>query len=267
MSNVPTPAIYLHNRFTLRSSKNTEFFAGKEQLLRNTLTRWKLIAGCGERGVKLGQSFAEPSLKMMHVWQLDSWPSVYEIMYELSEAKWYRALGDALDGEDQHLLVNFASGYGIAPRSAWQSDDRAGYRYLFEELTLARGTTMHAYLRELNWFAAELARFGFLRTWCARHITGRPGRICMLWQIPERVDIDDALTRVGAAPNSSARYAKMMHSLTELKREVQQPMYSERLDERVRAGEAAPIVRTISGLTLDQAAAARPPSISPELWQ
>lgn len=266
MTNVPTPAIYLHNRFTLRSSKTTEFFAGKEHLLRNTLSRWKLLAGCGERGVKLGQSYAEPSLKMMHVWQLDSWPSVYEIMYELSEAKWYRALGDALDGEDQHLLVNFSSGYGIAQRSAWNSDDRPGYRYLFEELTLARGTTMHAYLRELNWFAAELARFGFVRTWCARHITGRPGRICMLWQVPERVDIEDALTRVAQAPGSSARYAKMMHGLSELERAVQQPMYSERLDERVRAGEAAPIVK-ISGPNLDQPAAPQPFGITPQLWQ
>ena len=54
MSNVPTPSIYLHNRFTLHSAKNTEFFAGKEQLLRNTLSRWKLVAGCGERRLKLG---------------------------------------------------------------------------------------------------------------------------------------------------------------------------------------------------------------------
>lgn len=247
MPSVPTPSIYLLNRFTLTASRNTEFFAGKEQLLRSTQQRMKLVAGCGERGLMLGQTLPEPALKMMHVWELDGWPALYEIMYELSEAKWYRELGGTLDSEYQHLLVNFASGYGVTPRAAWRDDRTPGYRYLYEELTLGRGTTMHAYLRELNWFAAELSRSGFVRTWCARHITGRPGRICLLWQVPEQVDIDAALGGVAAGRGSGPRYAAMMRSLTELSREVLSPMYSERLEERVRAGEAAPIVQLPSG--------------------
>jgi hypothetical protein len=151
-------------------------------------------------------------------------------------------LGDTVSDEYQHLLVNFASGYGIAPRTPWQGDLTPGYRYLYEELTLGRGATMHAYLRELNWFAAELSRFGFRRTWCARHITGRPGQICLLWQVPESVDIEDSLQRVAAGSSSGPRYAAMMHTLTELKREVLSPIFTERLDERIRAGESAPIV-------------------------
>jgi hypothetical protein len=264
MPGVPTPSIYLCNRFSLQSALNTEFFAGKEQLIRSTTQRMKLLAACGERGIKLGQNLPEPALKGMHVWELDSWPALYEIMYELSEAKWYRALGETLHSEYQHLLVNFASGYGIAQRTPWQSDTTAGYRYLHEELTLARGTTMHGYLRELNWFAAELSRFGFSRIWCARHITGRPGQICLLWQVPDRIDIEESLDRIAAGPNG-ARYAAMMRSVSELTRAVMQPMYSERLDERVRAGEAAPIIHSNLGPTRGQAGAFEPASLATSL--
>jgi hypothetical protein len=243
MNSVPQPSIYVCNWFTLVGGQNTAFFAGKEQLLRSSAPRAKLLAACGERSIKLGQDLPEPALKGMHVWELDSWPALYELMYEFCEAKWYRAMGDTLASENQHLLVNLTSGYGIAARSAWRSDSSPGYRYLSEELTLKRGATMHAYLRDLNWFAAELSRFGVVRTWCARHITGLPGRICLLWQVPDHTDIEEALSSVAAGAKSGARYAAMMRGIAELRRELLQPMYSERLDERIRAGEPAPIVQ------------------------
>jgi hypothetical protein len=243
MSTAQSPSIYLRNRFTLQGSRNTEFLVGKEQLIRSTLSRWKLVAGCGERALRLGRNLPEPALQMIHVWELDSWPSLYESMYELSEAKWYRALGDAVSSENQELLVNFTSGYGIAERKPWQSDDTPGYRYLSEELMLSRTTTMHAFMRELNWLAAELSHAGFVRTWCARQITGQPGLICLLWQVPVGVEIDACLDRVTDARNSRARYARMMQTVGDLRREILQPMYTERLDERIRSGEAACIAQ------------------------
>lgn len=252
MSRVPTPSIYLRNRFTLQAARNAEFLAGKEQLLRSTQSHWKLLAGCGERALRLGRNLPEPALEMMHVWELDSWPLLYDSMYELSEAKWYRALGETVASENQELLVNFASGYGVVPRSRWQSDTKPGYRYLYEELMLSRGTTMHAYLRELNWLAAELSHFGFVRTWCARQITGRPALICLLWQVPEHVDVEASLDQLVDAPRSASRYAKLMRSVGELSRELLQPMYTERLDERIRDGEGAPIVRKGSGPVPDR---------------
>jgi hypothetical protein len=257
MSSVPTPSIYLRNHFTLQGLRNRDFLAGKEQLLRSTQSHWKLIAGCGERGLKLGQNLPEPALKMTHIWELDSWPLLYESMYELSEAKWYRALGDTVPSEDQQLLVNFASGYGVVERSRWASDAVPGYRYLYEELMLSRTTTMHAYLRELNWLAAQLSRSGFVRTLCARHITGRPGMICLMWQVPARVEIEACLDRL-AEGETAARYARMLQSVGELSRRVLQPMYTERLDERIRAGESAPIVGQDSGPDTDQAGSALP---------
>ena len=265
MNRVPLPSIYLCNRFTLQGSRNPEFLAGKEQLLRSTQGQMRLIAGCGERRLGLNLNMAEPALKMTQIWELAGWATLYEVMYELSEAKWYRALGDTVMDENQHLLVNLTSGYGIVERTPWQSDASPGYRYLYEELTLRRGATMHGHLRELNWLAAQLSQFGFARTWCARHITGRPGQICMLWQVPENVDIEAALGRIAAGASSGPRYATMMQCLAELKREVLLPMYTERLDERIRSGEAGPIVRTSS--EADLAAEAGPDTNHPQHWQ
>jgi len=243
MSSVPTPSIYLRNRFTLRGARNREFLAGKEQLLRSTLSHWRLVAGCGERAVRLGRNLPEPQLQMLHVWELDSWQLLYDSMYELSEAKWYRALGDTVASESQELLVNFTSGYGIQERRPWQSDACAGYTYLSEEWLLSRSTTMHAFMRELNWLAAELHRFGIVRTWCARQITGQPGLICVLWQVPEDEDVHTRLDAIADDRERGPRYAKMLKNVVDLRRELMYPMYTERLDERIRAGERARIVR------------------------
>ena len=242
MTNIPTPSIYLCNRFSLEGGKTEAFFAGKERLMRGAWPRMKLLAACGERSFELGRNLPEPALKGMHIWQLDGWSALYEVMYELSEAKWYRALGDTLVSEDQDVLVNLTSGYGIEPRPAWQSETTPGYRYLHERLCLKRGVTMHAYLRELNWLAAELSRSGIKRTWCARHITGRPGRMCLLWRIPEEVDVYRALDGISAGASTGSRYAELMTTVSELERELLLPSYAERLDERIRAGESAPIV-------------------------
>jgi hypothetical protein len=253
-----SPSIYLRNRFTLQGSRNAEFLAGKEQLLRCTSTRWKLVAGCGERALRLGRNLPEPALQMIHVWELDTWPSLYESMYELSEAKWYRELGAAVAGESQELLVNFTSGYGIAQREPWHSDDTPGYRYLSEELMLSRTTTMHAFMRDLNWLAAQLSRAGFVRAWCARQITGRPGLICLLWRIPKAIEIEASFERLTDDPSTSARYARMMQTVGELKREVLEPMYTERLDERIRAGESARILPGCEAPSLNPAGALMP---------
>lgn len=242
MPDIPAPSIYLRNRFSVRGSHCTQFLAGKELMLRSLQENWKLVAACGSRGLKLGQNPPEPALHSMHVWELDGWSALYDAMYELSEAKWYRTLGETLLSENQHLLVNFASGYGIGQRPPWQSESVPGYRYVYEELLLSRGTTMHAYLRDLNWFAAELSRWGFVRTWCAREITGSPGKMCLLWLAPEHVDVNACYDVVAGSPRSSARYASMMRTVAELSRELLLPIYTERLDERIRAGEQESIV-------------------------
>jgi hypothetical protein len=257
MKQVPKPSIYLSNRFILQGSRGPEFLAGTELLLQSTLGQMRLIAGFGERRLGPNLNLAEPALNMTHIWELSGWPTVYEVMYELSEAKWYRAMGDTLLDENQHLLVNFTSGYGIAERTPWQSDTSPGYRYLYEEMSLKRSATMQGHLRELSWLAAQLSRFGFARIWCARHITGRPGQICLLWQVPESVDIEDALASVASNRSTGPRYAAMMQGLYELKREVLFPSYTERQDERIRSGESIPLARPDTTLPLASTEAAQ----------
>ena len=73
--------------------------------------------------------------------------------------------------------------------------------------------------------------------------------ICLLWQVPEQVDIHACLDRVADHHKHGARYARMLESVGDLRREVLQPMYTERLDERIRAGETARIVQTASNTT------------------
>jgi hypothetical protein len=214
----------------------------------------RLIAGFGERRLGPNLNLAEPALHMTQFRELSGWDTIYEVMWELSEAKWYRALGDSALDENQQLLVNFTSGYGIAERTPWQSDAAPGYRYLYEEISLKRSTTMQAHLRELNWLAAQLSRFGFARIWCARHITGRPGKICVLWQVPDDVDIEAALTSVASGSSTGPRYAAMMQCLSELEREVLFPIYTERMDERIRSGESAPLVQPAPPLALIEGA-------------
>src|SRR5687768_9236089 len=69
MPDIPAPTIYLRNRFSVRGSHCTQFLAGKELLLRSTQKHWKLLAGCGNRSLKLGQNLPEPALHFMQVWE------------------------------------------------------------------------------------------------------------------------------------------------------------------------------------------------------
>src|SRR5260221_265670 len=82
----------------------------------------------------------------------------------------------------------------------------------------------------------EFPRDAFVRTWAVRQITGRTGLICLLWQVPANVEIDACLDRVADDPSSKARYARMLQGVGDLRREILQPIYTERLDERIRAG-------------------------------
>ena len=65
MPDIPAPSIYLRNRFSVRGSHCNQLLAGKELLLRSTQEHWKLLAGCGNRGLKLGQNLPEPALHLM----------------------------------------------------------------------------------------------------------------------------------------------------------------------------------------------------------
>jgi hypothetical protein len=229
---VPTPSIYLRDRFAIRPGKNAGFLLGKEQLLRNTVGSWKLIAACGVQSLIQGKNLPEPSPPMMHVWQMTGWDAAYNSMYAFTEARWYRALEDSLARETQEFLVGITTGYGVSPRPEWKSDADPGHCYLYEEALI--GGTTQAYLKDLNWFTAKVAAFGWKCVWVARQITAQPSVICLLWSVPNCVTLETTLSRMANDPQYAARYERMMGWLVSLSRECLYPIYTEQLDEHIR---------------------------------
>jgi hypothetical protein len=239
----PQPTIYLRNTFRLKPGREMQFLAGKENLLRRA--PWILVAGWGEWPLLLNERPAEASFVMTQVWKLPDWNSLYDSIYAFSETSWYRALGDSLLSEDQELLVGVTSGYRESGRPAWKSDTRPGYRYLYEESLPLPGKT-HAYLRDANWFAAQVGSkgVGWELAWAASQITAHPSVICMLWRVPDDDRVASTLSTLANQNGNGGRYQQMAQSLAKSSREIFYPIYTERLDDRIRQHEAAPIVMT-----------------------
>jgi hypothetical protein len=181
---------------------------------------------------------------MMQIWKLENWDTLYNSIYAFAETEWYRRLGASLSGECQELLVGVLADNGECNRPAWKSDSEPGYSYLYEEVMPNPGDT-HSYLRDLNWLSAQVAsaEFGWKRAWTATHVTSRPSLISVLWRVPSVGSIDTTLARISSEKPYAQRYAQMMGNLRELTRQSFHPIYTERLDERIRAGEKSPLIK------------------------
>jgi hypothetical protein len=214
---------------------------GKERLLRNTREKWNLIAASGREPLLLGTELPEPAIRLMQIWKLEAWDTLYEAMYDFAEAPWFRDLSDTLLTEDQDLLVGVTSAFGVKPRPAWRSDTEPGHYYLYEEV-LPQPLRTHSYLKDLNWFLAQVEEFGWQRIWMASQITSRPGLLCLLWSVPTLAGIEDTFTKMKTDDRYRDRYARMMSWLSSLYRRAYYPIYTERLDERIRKGDKDPIV-------------------------
>jgi hypothetical protein len=227
---VPTPAIYLRDKFSIKAGKNEEFLTGKKNLIENTKKHWKLIAGCGSQSLIGGQKLPEPSPPMMHVWQMEDWSSAYKSMYAFTESRWYRALEDSLLRESQDFLVGITTAFGTRPRPEWSTPHKPGHCYLYEEVNL-KGTTL-AYLRDLNWFTANVAARKWSCVWVARQVTAQPSTICVLWSAPSSDEVERALHTFANDEKYADRYARMMGGIDSLSRQVFFPIYTEVLDQQ-----------------------------------
>jgi hypothetical protein len=237
----PKPVIYLRNTFRLKPDRETQFLAGKEHLLRNL--SWSLVAAWGQWPLLLSRTPVEPSFEMTQVWRLDDWNSLYDSIYTVSETSWYRSLGDSLLSENQELLVGVTSGYRESVRPHWNDDSDPGYCYLYEEALPAEGKT-HSYLRDVNWFAAQVAppRIDWQLAWAATQITAHPSVICLLWRVPSHDQVVATLSAIANSTDCAPRYHRMLQSLASTSRQSFYPIYTERLDDLIRKGRAAPIV-------------------------
>jgi hypothetical protein len=228
---VPTPAIYLRDKFAIKPGKNEEFLTGKKNLLANTKGQWKLIAGCGSQSLIGGQKLPEPAPPMMHVWQMEGWGSAYESMYAFTESRWYRKLEDSLLRESQDFLVGITTAFGTHARPAWTHHHDPGHVYLYEEVLL-KGTTL-AYLRDLNWFTANVAARKWSCVWVARQVTAQPSTICVLWSAPSSDEVARTLHTFANEKKYADRYARMMGGIDTLARQVLSPIYTEVLDQEI----------------------------------
>jgi hypothetical protein len=232
---IPTPLIYLRDKFAINQGKNGDFLEAQEKLIRSTLGQCTLVAACGVQPLIRGVDSPEPSPPMMHIWQLAQWDTLYNTMYALSEVPWYTAEVRTLKRERQELLVEVPVGYGIEPRAKWLDDRTPGYVYLYEEVTLAPEVTALTYLRELNWFTDQVRADKWRRVWSAEQITGAPSLICHLWAADSIGTMVSTLKRVANDPRLGPRYDGMMQLVTGLSRHYLYPESTERLDEQVRA--------------------------------
>ncbi len=201
---MPTPSIYLRNKFAIKHNAEAAFLEGKEEFLRNTRGPWKLVAAFGQWSLMKGQPPIVSSAPMFHIWKLQEWSTLYETMYAFSETAWYRKLGHSLLSEDQDFLVS-AIGRTEVFHPTWNGADRPPYVYVYDESRPKEGMT-HRYLRDLNWFSAQMAPLGWHQVWVGSQITSQPSDISTLWRVDKRLDdiqkdLHEMLRDRTAAPN------------------------------------------------------------------
>jgi hypothetical protein len=180
---------------------------------------------------------------MMQIWRLDEWDTLYKTIFGLSETGWYRSLGASLAQESQEFLVGVTSGYGLSARPNWDNDTDPMYSYVYEEVLPLPGMSQ-LYLRELNWLTSTLRTLEhrWEWVWAATQVTAGPSVICSLWKVPhgssfemaERTILEAAKTK----PLYAVRYRRLSEMIASVIRRVPlYPIYTERLDERIRSGE------------------------------
>jgi hypothetical protein len=246
---IPSPTIYLRNKFRIEPGQNDAFFVGQEKLLTAARPKLELVAAGGARSLVRSKKAPEPSPPMMHIWRCKEWSSLYEVMYLLSDTDWYSAEVRSLVSEHQDLLVSVSTGYGTSRRPYWKDDDHAGHVYLYEEVRLRKEVTTHTYLRDLNWFADQVvATHGWTRIWSALEVTGTPSQLCHLWAAPDVPAIDDAIDTIANAPGSRDRYARMMGRIQHLSRAYLHPESTERMDDTLFSPDPRPTTKGASPL-------------------
>ncbi|HEX7672075.1 MAG TPA: hypothetical protein VF395_20915, partial [Polyangiaceae bacterium] len=208
--NIPHPTIYLRNKFSIRPGLNGPFFQGQKDLLehmREVEPDLRLIAACGTGPLIRGKPVTAKSPKMMHIWCLPEWDSLYSMMYRFSETDWYAREVSSLKIEHQDMLI--ATGHlPVSPRPKWQNEECPGYIYLYEEIRIDASVTKLSYLRELNWFAAQVKDRGWNLVWVSAEITGTPSQVCILWRAPSKDVIAEALRDMEYTEPHATRFVR-----------------------------------------------------------
>ncbi len=228
------PTIYLrdlfHIKWDAKGAYLNTFLEGKKRFLQSTKrSEWSLVAAFADWPVFNQKLFVERQFDVIQIWRLDTWDRLYNTMADFSETSWYRHLGHALADEHQDLLINA----GVREPSLdlkWDSDDRPGYAYVYEVSRPQEGYNQ-AYLREVNWFDAQMsAAHGWKLVCWASQVTAQPAELSILWRVPTGVGSNIVQSLVDIA--QSRRYNDRMLSFVQTsRRRIYYPIYTERLAE------------------------------------
>jgi hypothetical protein len=202
--NVPETSLYLRDHF---------------QLVPGSEATWQLIAGASLEEPydieKPPSAKGEPP-RMMHIWRLKSWDTLYNSMYATSELGWYISLEASIQRESQDFLVDYRAGYGVAKRPKWRPNGTPGYLYRYDTIDLKKTANQFSFLVSLVSFAAEVKARGWSWIWSASSVTGEQRVLSLLWCAPTVDDFrnvlaDDTIRRMYAnilndAERSKSRY-------------------------------------------------------------
>jgi len=226
--------IYVRNTFQVKWNRGAMFLTGKKHFIEET--RWTLIAACAEWPLLRDGHLIERESKMVQIWQVTGWQTLYKTMVQFSESGWYRKLGESLASEDHDLLIN-ATLRPPKPLKGWKSPDDPGYAYVYE-LSRPRDHLSHRYLREIYWFDAQMAALeegrGWELVWCASQITSQPAEFAFLWRVPvSSGSSGDMIPReildMVHDPRNHKRYDHMIGLLQTTQRKILYPIYTEQL--------------------------------------
>jgi hypothetical protein len=241
---IPTPTIYVRNRFAIKTGQEAVFWTDKAIFVQHTLKHWELVAAFGQwplvEDPLTGHPTASvvPSAQMVHLWRVHEWDTLYETMYQLSEASWYRSLGDTLEYEDHDFLVS-TTAHAVTHGPSWGDSEMPDYLYVYDESLPSPGMT-HNYLREVNWFSAQMRAHNWEQVWITCQITSQPAVICVLWRVPCCVsNIQSALREIAERvtgpedhpTGERRRYRRMMGMLQSTQRHIVYPIYTEKLNQ------------------------------------
>jgi hypothetical protein len=185
-----------------------------------------LVAACSEQMFEFRRATIDPPPRMMHIWQVPDWSSLYDAMYFSSETTWYDKLESSVDRESQELLVELRVTYGVDPAPPVPS---ASVVYMYEELHLKGHRIPTEYLRALNQFAAIVRERGWKWIWSASQVTSEPQVLCLLWSAPTVDTFHETLAEV----RGEQVYETMMGAIDSVDRTFMFPTEVESIASRI----------------------------------
>ena len=198
---------------------------------------WTLIAACGEWPLLRDGRQVEREARMVQIWQVTGWPTLYETMVKFSETGWYRMLGESLATENHDFLINATLRPSTPLVKDWAGPDNPGYVYVYE-LSRPRDNLSHRYLRDVYWLDAQMAALpgdrGWDLVWSASQITSQPAEFAFLWRVPVPVGSGEGLIpgeilEMVRGDEKRKRYHDMMGLLQTTKRQILYPICTEQL--------------------------------------